>query len=233
MVVPDGCTDLTAQVARALRCSRPVSVPNVGAARRAGARAALASRPGEVWLASTDADSEVPAGWLTGMMAEARQGAHVVLGTVLPAPELCPETRAEWLGRHPPPRRSSARSRRQFRDREMPMPPQWPGDRRGRGSGPARGQASDLKIVRMASIPVVTSARWAGRGPRGFSGSVRALSAPAPSRHTCRPGIAELITWHCCVVPSLNSVGALSGCSGGFSWRARGRRMPREACGGW
>ena len=31
---------------------------------------------------------------------------------------------------------------------------------------------------------------------------------------------------------ALKSVGARSGCSAGFRWRARGRRMPREPCGG-
>jgi glycosyltransferase involved in cell wall biosynthesis len=189
-VVPDSCTDLTAQIARAHGVQVvPVWVANVGAARRAGARAALAAlagtRAGELWLASTDADSEVPTGWLTGMLAEARRGAHVVLGTVLPAPDLRPEIRAEWLSRHHlrdgHPHIHGANFG--IRGDVYTAVGGWQPLATGEDTDLARraAQNSRLKIARIASIPVVTSARWAGRAPRGFSSYLRALSAPAPS----------------------------------------------------
>jgi hypothetical protein len=70
---------------------------NVGAARRAGTRAALRGRAGparELWLARTDADSAVPADWLTVMVRAAGRGADLLLGTVLPGPDLRPSARA-------------------------------------------------------------------------------------------------------------------------------------------
>ena len=49
---------------------------NVGLARRAGAHQVLTGggRASELWLASTDADSQVPANWLRRMLAEAQAG---------------------------------------------------------------------------------------------------------------------------------------------------------------
>jgi glycosyltransferase involved in cell wall biosynthesis len=189
-VVPDSCTDLTAQIARAHGVQVvPVWMANVGAARRAGARAALAgTHAGELWLASTDADSEVPTGWLTGMLAEARRGAHVVLGTVLPAPDLCPEIRAEWLSRHHlrdgHPHIHGANFG--IRGDAYTAVGGWQPLATGEDVDLARraAQNSHLNIARIASIPVVTSARWAGRAPRGFSSYLRALSAPAPPAGT-------------------------------------------------
>jgi GT2 family glycosyltransferase len=175
----------------------PVWVANVGAARRAGARAALAgTQGGELWLASTDADSEVPTGWLTGMLAEARRGAHVVLGTVLPAPDLCPEIRAEWLSRHHlrdgHPHIHGANFG--IRGDAYAAVGGWQPLATGEDVDLARraAQNSHLKIARIASIPVVTSARWAGRAPRGFSSYLRALSAPAPS--TSMPATQESLS---------------------------------------
>lgn len=167
----------------------PVWVANVGAARRAGARAALAgTHAAELWLASTDADSEVPTGWLTGMLAEARHGAHVVLGTVLPAPDLCSEIRAEWLSRHHlrdgHPHIHGANFG--IRGDAYAAVGGWQPLATGEDVDLARraAQNSHLKIARIASMPVVTSARWAGRAPRGFSSYLRALSAPAPPAGT-------------------------------------------------
>lgn len=61
-----------------------VAASNVGVAR-ATAAAALLARPGPartLWLASTDADSAVPTGWLSRQLDRAQAGAEVVLGTV-------------------------------------------------------------------------------------------------------------------------------------------------------
>lgn len=69
---------------------RPRLVPTrtVGAARAAGVRAVLATararglRPADVWLANTDADSEVPADWLPTHLELAATGAVGVVGLV-------------------------------------------------------------------------------------------------------------------------------------------------------
>ncbi len=63
-----------------------VQAHNVGVARAAGFAAVLAreaGRPAEqMWLATTDADSTVPADWLAEQLRLAAKGAEVVAGTV-------------------------------------------------------------------------------------------------------------------------------------------------------
>jgi hypothetical protein len=200
IVVLDRCQDATADIARAAGGVRLVTIAagSVGAARRAGAAAALdgGGRPSELWLASTDADSEVPADWLTGMTAEAQQGTHLVLGTVLPEPGLLAAARAEWLRRH------------HLRDDH----PHVHGANLGvRGDSylqlggwqlletgedvelAARAASSGhLRISRTASLPVTTSARPAGRAPRGFSSYLRALGSPNARTRASLPCAAEV-----------------------------------------
>ncbi|RPH46819.1 MAG: glycosyltransferase [Burkholderiales bacterium] len=78
VVALDGCTDASESIARAAGVD-VVHTPggNVGIARAAGARHALAC--GARWLAFTDADSEVDADWLAAQLA---LRADVVCGTV-------------------------------------------------------------------------------------------------------------------------------------------------------
>jgi glycosyltransferase involved in cell wall biosynthesis len=87
VVVADTCTDRTAAVARA--CGARVikiGARNVGAARAAGMtemlRLAAGRDPAAVWLATTDADTVVPPGWLRRQFRYAERGWDVVLGTV-------------------------------------------------------------------------------------------------------------------------------------------------------
>lgn len=86
IVVADGCTDRTAEVGREHGAEViEVDRANVGAARAAGFDRALARHRGhlsEVWLATTDADSRVPAGWFGAHLAAATSGADAYLGTV-------------------------------------------------------------------------------------------------------------------------------------------------------
>jgi hypothetical protein len=59
---------------------------NVGEARRMGCEALLgqwsATAPEDVWLATTDADSEVPWNWITSQMGVRRRGAQVWVGGI-------------------------------------------------------------------------------------------------------------------------------------------------------
>lgn len=68
LVVLDSCRDRTAQIVRAHGvASLEVEVRNVGAARAAGATAAIES--GARWLAFSDADSAVEPDWLARQLA--------------------------------------------------------------------------------------------------------------------------------------------------------------------
>ena len=87
LVVADSCTDATATVAQSAAVDvLEVSVGAVGPARAAGFKALLRRHLGiprdRFWLASTDADSRVPANWLVGQLALAAAGADLVVGTV-------------------------------------------------------------------------------------------------------------------------------------------------------
>lgn len=85
VVVLDSCTDNSNAIASALTDVMRVhcSFANVGAARAAGVRWALCSlrgRPERTWIASTDADSEVPETWLVDQVRLAERGWDVTLG---------------------------------------------------------------------------------------------------------------------------------------------------------
>lgn len=183
IVVLDGCQDGTARIARAFGQARLVTVAagNVGAARRAGAMAALSDghRASELWLASTDADSEVPPDWLNAMLAAAQRDAHMVLGTVLPGPDLGPAAAAVWLSRHHQrddhPHVHGANLG--IRGDAYLALGGWRPLATGEDVDLARRatRTGHLRITRTASIPVVTSVRQAGRAPSGFSSYLRAL----------------------------------------------------------
>jgi glycosyltransferase involved in cell wall biosynthesis len=184
IVVLDGCQDGTAMIAAASPDVQTVAVTagSVGAARRAGVGAALAGAgsPRELWLANTDADSLVPETWLRFMVAEARQGVHLVLGTVTPGPDLGPRTRAEWLGRHHLREGHPHVHGANFgiRGDAYLALGGWPPLRTGEDTELARRAArtGHLRISRTASIPVITSVRRDGRAPRGFSSYLRRIS---------------------------------------------------------
>ncbi|MEW1960592.1 glycosyltransferase family 2 protein [Kineococcus sp. NPDC059986] len=87
VVVADRCTDATAELARVAGARVVVSsAGNVGAARALGVDTALAGVAPEEWsrwwIASTDADSVVPLGWLRHHERAAAAGTDLLLGTV-------------------------------------------------------------------------------------------------------------------------------------------------------
>ena len=83
-VIPvlDACSDDSGAVAPG---GLEVQARNVGVARTAGFAAALAREAGraaqQLWLATTDADSTVPADWLAKQLRLAALGVEVVAGT--------------------------------------------------------------------------------------------------------------------------------------------------------
>ena len=77
------------------------SAGRVGAARAAGAARVLlrSGRLDRLWLASTDADTLVPPGWLLDQVALAEGGLDLVLGTVEPQ-EVDGQLLGRWRQRH-------------------------------------------------------------------------------------------------------------------------------------
>jgi len=180
LVVADACTDRTAAIARACG-ARLLSIRarRVGAARAAGMRELLRltadQDPAAIWLATTDADTVVPPGWLVRQLTYADQGWDVVLGTV---------TVANWAG-HPPQVPAAFAAQYEFGD--GPHPHVHGANLGIRGSAylasggfrslrtaedhalVAAATRAGCPVLQAGDITVETSARRHGRAPSGFS----------------------------------------------------------------
>jgi glycosyltransferase involved in cell wall biosynthesis len=202
LVVADACTDATAAVAAAAGAEViRIRARNVGAARAAGMARLLRRTDGtdpaaaglapaelaETWLATTDADTVVPPGWLRRQLRYAGQGWDVVLGTV---------TVTDWAG-HPPHTPAAFEARYEFG--AGPHPHVHGANLGIRASAyvaaggfrPLRtaedhallaaATEAGCQVLQAADITVETSARRQARAPRGFSHALRALAAePGP-----------------------------------------------------
>jgi len=189
VVVLDDCTDATGAVVASFPGVEVVSCGfrRVGAARAYGVTHVLSDggRLDRLWLASTDADSQVPADWFVTMVALAEQGADLVLGTVLPgraedgAPwtsELDAAWRAQHLRREGHPHVHGANLG--IRASAYTALGGWPPVATGEDVLLATRAAArpDVRVVRTARIPVSTSVRRVGRAPEGFSSYLRGLA---------------------------------------------------------
>ena len=181
VVVADDCQDQTVRAARRGGAAVvTIAARSVGAARAAGAAAVLGRAaqldPAEVWLATTDADTLVPARWLRAQVRFAARGWDAVAGTVRVA---------DWSGYRPAVQAA-------FRERyDAPAPgaghPHVHGANLGirasaylaAGGFPSVATAEDHalmraltatggRVLRTRALPVVTSARRDARAPRGF-----------------------------------------------------------------
>ncbi|EGE40116.1 glycosyltransferase [Streptomyces sp. SID4928] len=204
VVVADSCTDATADISRAAGALVvPVRYRNVGRARAAGVRAALSTlgdAPGDVWIASTDADSMVRPDWLAHQAARAAEGWDAVVGTV---------TVKHW----PPDLTGLAERHRHLY--EMPRPPAgrpWHhphvhganlgvSSRAYAAAGGFPGvpvhedrllvaalKTTGARILRTADSPVTTSARRTPRAQGGFGDHLIDLARTrlTPSGHEAR-----------------------------------------------
>ncbi|MFW0797592.1 glycosyltransferase family 2 protein [Gordonia sp. CPCC 205515] len=190
-VVLDTCTDATRRAVPRHVNTLEVSYRSVGAARRAGFAEPFgyldAGALATTWLATTDADSTVPAHWFAQQLTSAAAGADGYAGTVTPR---------DWVGW---PDHTALRFAQRYRGRD--------GHRHIHGANLAfRAQAyaavggfstisahEDVDLVRRLEAdgariawcgraPVVTSTRRRSRTDGGFATYLHSLTGPvAPS----------------------------------------------------
>lgn len=173
-LVASAATDTGADIA-----ALAIEERSVGAARRAGA-AAMLDRVGRsgTWLATTDADSEVPVSWLNCQVRHANRGADAVVGAV---------TVDDWSDRSAHVR-AAAEHRYQLSSRHIHganLGVRSDAYQDVGGFGPVCCH-EDVALVRALAtagwrvlwdndLVVITSARRAGGAPEGFSGFLDAL----------------------------------------------------------
>jgi glycosyltransferase involved in cell wall biosynthesis len=198
VVAADACTDDTAAVARrAGALVVPLTFKNVGMARAAGLNELLGAgatawgarppAPERLWLATTDADSVVPAGWLADQLRLAEAGWEAVVGTV---------TVADWTGHadgvvteftrrygswhdwHPHVHGANLG----FTARAYAAVGGFPALRTGEDRAlVAALQAHGFQVLRSAAVPVATSSRLRYRAPAGFGHDLATLNdGPGP-----------------------------------------------------
>jgi glycosyltransferase involved in cell wall biosynthesis len=187
VVVLDDCHDDTAEVVAGF--AGVTTVPSVarcvGSARRQGAAVALANAAlDELWLANTDADSQVPIEWLVDMVAHAQHGAKLVLGTVRPRPGLSPDVEQAWHAAH-----GLYEGHTHVHAANLGIAARTYVDLGGWRDLAAhedmdlvtRAVDAGVPIVRSDSAPVLTSTRLDGRTPGGFASYLRTLGAGLPA----------------------------------------------------
>jgi glycosyltransferase involved in cell wall biosynthesis len=190
-VVLDGCTDGTPHVVRAATGGGTsawldalgTDHVGVGRARSLGTAHALARPDGAAtaldrrWLAHTDADSRVDPGWLVQQADALVDGAHVLVGAVVPDPDdLDPAVFARWQATHPPGATLGHVHGANLGVRADAY-------RAVGGFDPvhehedvrlvARARGLGLRVDATTGLPVVTSGRFDGRTPGGYAEHLR------------------------------------------------------------
>jgi hypothetical protein len=176
-----------------------IEAGNVGSARRAGCRALLRewsdSPLDETWLATTDADSEVPRDWISAQLLMRNGGAQVWVGAV---------NVRDWSGRAPG---TAAAWRCQYETEDLPIHGANFGVdaatylEAGGFNSLETGEDQDLlrravslgAVVRHDSrIRVVTSSRRDARAPRGFAHALTSIEATVPTSDLGRVELVPL-----------------------------------------
>ncbi|MFF7381642.1 glycosyltransferase [Streptomyces griseoluteus] len=188
VVAADACRDRTETVARdAGALVVRTDCRNPGRARAAGVRHALErsrARPSALWIATTDADSVVPPGWLAHQLARAREGWQAVVGTVtlplsspLAAPHRAlyektrPPTGTPWL--HPHVHGANLGFAADAYLDAGGFPPLTTGEDRALVHALER---RGHRVLRTAACPVQTSPRLRPRAHGGFGHYLSAMS---------------------------------------------------------
>lgn len=184
VVALDDCADASARIAHDAGVHTvSLAARNVGIARATGVRRVFelerGTTAGRVWLCTTDADSVVPAHWLTRQLSLAAAGAAAVVGTIEPD-DWCdhePWVAGRWASRyrqvpgHDHVHGANLGCNGAVYESVGGFPPH----RSGEDAGLVR--ALEGHQVRRVNDPVVvTSARRHGRAPGGFAAYLRNLS---------------------------------------------------------
>lgn len=183
VVVLDACSDDSAAIAARwrdpTRAVHAVAHRQVGAARAAGVQLALAAfmdlAPAQIWLATTDADSVVPADWLSEQLALASTGIEVVAGTIKVDdwhgyPPAFGAQFARWYAAHGTPDHHAHVHGANLGVRADAYLAAGGFAARETGEDHALWNAlSTRHRIATRRIPVTTSARRRGRAPAGFS----------------------------------------------------------------
>lgn len=191
VVVADACRDRTVQAARRGGAAVvTIGACSVGAARAAGVREVLRRTrnvgAADVWLATTDADTLVPASWLRQQVRYADRRWDAVAGTVRVA---------DWSGHRPAVRALFLEQYAQgargvgshshvhganlgFRAAAYLSAGGFPDRQTGEDQAlVASLTAAGSRVLRTTALTVVTSARRVARAPHGFSGYLAQLDA--------------------------------------------------------
>ncbi|MFF9373454.1 glycosyltransferase [Streptomyces griseoluteus] len=199
VVVADACRDRTEAVARdAGALVVRTDCRNPGRARAAGVRHALersCARPSALWIATTDADSVVPSGWLAHQLARAREGWQAVVGTVtlplsspLAAPHLAlyektrPPRGTPWF--HPHVHGANLGFAADAYLDAGGFPPLTTGEDRALVHALER---RGHPVLRTSACPVQTSPRLRPRAHGGFGHYLSAMAGPSDQPHGPSP----------------------------------------------
>lgn len=170
---------------------------NVGRARKRGCEAILSTfsdfDPGSIWLATTDADSNVPEDWLRVQVASFEEGVDVWAGRVGVADwtERTPGTRARWRKLYASERAPIHGASLGFSARAYVELNGFRELRTGEDRDLCeRANGLGLRVHHDTRAVVMTSARRQGRAPHGFAHALDAL-VEAP-RHGSFAGASEM-----------------------------------------
>ncbi|MFE7629080.1 glycosyltransferase [Kocuria sp. NPDC057446] len=185
VVALDRCTDGSARIATAAGVDVVAGSWGTAGAARAAAVAAAGAAGARTWIVSTDADSAVPAHWLTGHLDAAGLGAELLLGTVEPDPgDLAADLLQRWHARHrleeghPHVHAANLGIRADVYAACGGFPPVPHGEDLGLV---AAARARGHRVLATDRVRVLTSGRSTGRVDRGFAGYLRALAAEPQS----------------------------------------------------
>jgi glycosyltransferase involved in cell wall biosynthesis len=185
VVVLDRCDDDSRSIVARHAAFTVVEIDagNVGMARAAGVEAIMTwaqQTPSDrIWLATTDADSVVPPDWLIGQVDLANAGWEVVVGTVDVVDwsdhpdEVAPRWSASYrpVERHPHVHGANLGCTAEAYLAAGGWPPLAVDE-----DVALLAALADRRIVRTATLPVVTSARRDPRAVGGFGDTLRALA---------------------------------------------------------